>query len=171
MGAEGRNAGPTTSSNCCSGQSGISPSGPRGERPRQPTKRIEEEGSDGCTRVLSVRTEVDGGCLKILKAIIDFVTPNNETEYRYLGRIERLYMEVIAAGDRLLAAQRAEGAYRPLGENSNGDGLEEWKSYRKTVDTLAEEYLVAIKTWRGVLEEGLNGSGPLSAPQGNWWRS
>ena len=107
----------------------------------------------------------------VLKAIIDFVTPNNETEYRHLGRIERLYMEVIAAGDRLLAAQRAEAAFRPPCDNSYGDdGLEEWKSYRKTVDTLAEEYLAAIKAWRIVLEEQLNAAAP-AAPQGNWWRS
>ena len=107
----------------------------------------------------------------VLKAIIDFVTPN-ETEYRHLGRIERLYMEVIAAGDRLLAAQRAEAAFRPWGDNTEGgDGLEDWQSYRRTVETLAEEYLAAIETWRRTLEDQLNAAAAPTAPQGNWWRS
>ena len=56
---------------------------------------------------------------------------------------------MIEKGNHLIAAQKVE---EELGdrylERRTEQGLEDWKTARRRVEKLAEEYVVAIRKWR-----------------------
>jgi len=65
---------------------------------------------------------------------------------------------MLAAGDRLIAAQQHEDKIGKLFSiRRTQERLEEWREARRSVEKLAGEYLLAIRQWRESIESEISG--------------
>ena len=63
------------------------------------------------------------------------------------------FTEMFAIGNLLIEAQRLEGAVSKLyRKRPTPERLKEWTEARRSVELLAQDYLVAIRVWRESIE-------------------
>jgi hypothetical protein len=65
---------------------------------------------------------------------------------------------MMKAGERLIEAQRLESTIRRLYlKDRTENRMDQWKTARRFVEELAEEYLNAIRNYRHSVEAGISG--------------